>query len=69
MITDTEIKLRGLRALADALGEVHAERFITLIMREPFNYTEWQKQLWPDRGVEDISKFAMQSRHSEVRKD
>jgi len=69
MITDTEIKLIGLRALADALGEVYAERFITLIMREPFDYTEWQRQLWPDRSVEDISKSAMQSRHSEVRKD
>lgn len=59
MITDTEIKVRGLKALADALGHVEAERFITLLMREPFDYTEWQKSLWPEWSVEDISEAAM----------
>jgi hypothetical protein len=62
VITDTEIKVRGLKALADALGHVEAERFITLLMREPFDYTEWQRSLWPERGVEDISKAAMEFR-------
>jgi predicted nucleic acid-binding protein len=62
LITDTEIKVRGLKALADALGHVGAERFITLLMREPFDYTEWQKSLWPERSVEDISKAAMEFR-------
>jgi hypothetical protein len=62
VITDTEIKVRGLKALADALGHVEAERFITLLMREPFDYTEWQKSLWPERSVEDISKAAMEFR-------
>jgi hypothetical protein len=62
VITDTEIKVRGLKALADALGYVEAERFITLLMREPFDYTEWQKRLWPERSVEDISKAATQFR-------
>lgn len=62
MITDTEIKVRGLRALADALGHVEAERFITLLMREPFDYTEWRKSLWVERSVEDISKSATEFR-------
>jgi hypothetical protein len=62
VITDTEIKVRGLKALADALGHVEAERFITLLMREPFDYTEWQKSLWPERSVEDISEAAMEFR-------
>ncbi len=30
MSTDTEVRIRGLRALVDALGTVEAERFITL---------------------------------------
>ena len=46
IITDTEVKLEGMEALITALGEVQAERFISLIMREPFNYTEWQRNLW-----------------------
>ena len=58
-MTDTEIKVQGLRALADALGQVEAERFIALLLREPFDYTEWQKTLWDERSVEDLSKVAM----------
>jgi hypothetical protein len=60
--TVTEIKIRGLKALADALGHIEAERFIALLMREPFDYTDWQKSLWPERSVEDMSKAAMEFR-------
>jgi hypothetical protein len=42
-ITDTEVKQKGLGALLDALGAVDAERFITLLHRDPFDYTIWQK--------------------------
>ena len=64
MITDTEIKMIDLKALTDALGEVNTERFISLIMREPFDYTKWQRQLWEGRSVEDISRSAMALRRS-----
>ena len=64
MITDTEIKIIGVKALTDALGEVNAKKFISLIMREPFDYTKWQRQLWVGRSVEDISKSAMALRRS-----
>ena len=46
MITDSEIKKKGIEVLIKELGEVGAERFVTLIIREPFDYTEWQKDLW-----------------------
>ena len=45
MITDSEIRKRGMDALIKHLGEVEAERFITLIIREPFDYTQWQRDL------------------------
>lgn len=61
-MTDTEVKVKGVEALIAALGEVHAEKFISLIMREPFNYTEWQRNLWDDKSVEEISKMAMEHR-------
>lgn len=64
MKTDTEIKLAGIKALTEALGEVNAEKFISLIMREPFDYTKWQRQLWVGRGVEDVSRSAMELRKS-----
>ncbi len=62
MRTDTEIRVQGLRALVDVLGIVEAEKFISLILREPFDYTKWQQNLWPDKNVTEISKAAMESR-------
>lgn len=62
MKTDTEIRLEGFKALSGTLGEIEAEKFIALIQREPFDYTKWQKKLWPERSIEDISKAATQSR-------
>ena len=64
MITDTEIKMIGIKALTDTLGEVNAEKFISLMMREPFDYTKWQRTLWEGRSVEDISSAAMALRRS-----
>jgi len=62
MITDTEIKVKGIETLIEALGEMNAERFITLLLREPFDYTRWQRNLWTDKSVEEVSTMAMQGR-------
>jgi hypothetical protein len=64
MITDTEIRTTGFRALVEALGDVQAEKFIALIQREPFDYTQWQRTLWPDKGIEEISHAAMKHRQT-----
>ena len=69
MMTDTEIRLVGVRALTTALGEVNAEKFISLILREPFDYTDWQENLWDDRTIEDISRSAMTFRRSSTVSD
>jgi hypothetical protein len=61
-ITDNEIKLQGIEALITSLGEVKAERFISLILREPFDYTKWQEKLWIDKSIEEISSMAMENR-------
>jgi hypothetical protein len=37
---------------------------ITLILREPFDYMQWQRQLWADRSVDDLSKAAMAMRNA-----
>jgi hypothetical protein len=59
MITDTEIRIRGLQILTEHLGDVEAERFIALIQREPFDYTKWRQGLDEDLSIEEISKKAM----------
>jgi hypothetical protein len=57
-MTDTELRVRGMRVLMDTLGLVEAERFIALVLREPFDYTEWQKDLWADKSIEEIIAMA-----------
>ena len=59
MITDSEVKLRGFKALTESLGSVDAERFVALILREPFDYTKWQRNLWEGQSVEEVSGKAM----------
>jgi len=62
MITDTEIKIKGINLLAQHLGNVEAERFIALIQREPFDYTKWRQDLDDKLSVEEISRKAMSLR-------
>ena len=59
MMTDTEIKLKGIQILTNQLGDVEAERFIALIQREPFDYTKWRQELEESIPIEEISKKAM----------
>jgi hypothetical protein len=65
MKTDTEIRVDGLKALTDSLGVVEAERFVSLILREPFDYTRWQENLFKEKSVEEISRSAMEARNTE----
>ena len=64
MFTDTEIKTTGLRALVAALGDVQAEKFVALIQREPFDYTKWQRALWPEKTLGEVSQAAMRQRQA-----
>lgn len=64
MMTDEELKVQGVHALIAALGEVQAERFVSLLTRAPFDYTKWQASLWPDLGVEELSREAMRLRNA-----
>lgn len=62
MKTDTEIKCAGIQALIANLGKVDAERFVAILSREPFDYTLWQRDLWPDKTAQEISSLAMSLR-------
>jgi hypothetical protein len=49
----------GMQCLSEKLGPVEAERFIALIIREPFDYTEWRKTyLFDGMSVKEISNAA-----------
>ena len=59
MLTETEIKKKGFEALFDALGDLGVEKFVSLLIREPFDYTKWNQELWQEKSLEQISKEAM----------
>ena len=59
MMNDTIILEKGMRSLVESLGEVDAERFITRLIREPFDYTKWQRNLFEGMTVEDINAEAV----------
>ena len=69
MITDTEIKVKGLQVLTRYLGDVEAERFISLIQREPFDYTHWRQEQEMDEelSLEETSHKAMSLRDHSAR--
>ncbi|MDR1975401.1 MAG: hypothetical protein LBQ18_00260 [Campylobacteraceae bacterium] len=60
MYDEISLRDRGMKVLIDNLGKVEAERFISLIIREPFDYTKWQKSLFDDLSVKDLSALAME---------
>jgi hypothetical protein len=53
MTSDTTLLCKGMECLTDNLGLVEAERFITLMHNESFDYTIWRKDnLFKDLTVE-----------------
>jgi len=51
---DTLIRIEGMKALLDKLGLVEAERFITLINQEPFDYTRWREGQFNDEDFDIV---------------
>ena len=58
MYAEAVIRNKGMKALVDSLGKVDAERFITSIIREPFDYTLWQSDLFDNLSVQELSDLA-----------
>ena len=67
MLTETEIKRKGFEALFEALGDLGVEKFISLLIHDPFDYTKWNQDLWREKTIEQISKEAMEY-HSKIDK-
>jgi hypothetical protein len=58
MSVDTVLHDRGMRVLAEHFGLVEAERFIALIRREPFDYTQWRQGLYEDLPLDTFLQNA-----------
>ena len=68
MMTTSEILNTGMTCLKEKLGIAGAEQFISVIIREQFDYTKWQREHFDAKGSEQISQearaFAEKNPHS-----
>jgi hypothetical protein len=60
MKADTVVRVEAMDALITALGEVDTERFICMVKRDTFDYTEWQRNLWSDKSLEEIHAMGVE---------
>ena len=56
--TDTALRQEGMDVLVRTLGYIDAERFISLILREPFDYTKWRQKHLADEDIRSLSRKA-----------
>ena len=54
MRSDSALRYEAMGALMQTLGLVDAERFISMIKRDTFDYTEWRRSLWNEMTIEEI---------------
>jgi len=60
-MTETVLMKTGMKVLVEQLGNINAEKFVSILLREPFDYTEWRKNnLCVGMTVEEISRDAME---------
>ena len=60
MRTDSVVRTDGMNVLREKLGNVDAERFIMLILREPLDYTAWRASLNEENiTLRELSRRAM----------
>jgi hypothetical protein len=50
----------GMNCLLEKLGVIETEIFISHILREPFNYTTWQKEHYAEISVHELNQKAME---------
>lgn len=65
MKTDTVIKSEGMDVLFDKLGLVDAERFISLMLKEHFDYTKWQNDLFQNETLESLGNKSYECARSQ----
>lgn len=56
---DIEIMSRGINCLLEKLGVVETEKFISVINREKFDYTKWQRQRFDNMSSVEFNDAAV----------
>lgn len=59
MRTTSVIMSEGMKCLVEKMGIVETEIFISNIIKEPFDYTEWQRDYFNDISLEKLNEQAV----------
>lgn len=58
MRSTEEIMNDGYKYLLEELGVIETEIFISTLLRERFDYTEWRKDKFDDMSLEELGRQA-----------
>jgi len=50
----------GINCLVERLGIIETEIFISQIIKEPLDYTKWQREHYADLSVSELNKRAVE---------
>jgi len=56
--SDSALRWEGMELLRNNLGLIDSARFIDIITRDKFDYTEWRRNLWKDKTLDEIHEMA-----------
>lgn len=67
-MSTTEILNNGMQCLREKMGVVEAEKFISIIIREQFDYTKWQREHFDKindaQFNDEVASFAKNNPHT-----
>jgi len=53
-MNEAVLRKSAMQVLVERFGSVDTERFIASIIKEPFDYTEWQRGLYEGMSIDEI---------------
>ena len=56
--SENALRVAGIKLLIQGLGTINTERFINCLKSDRFDYTEWQRDLWNGKTIEEIHEAA-----------
>ena len=60
MSTTATIMKDGIDCLVERLGVIETEIFISQIIREPIDYTKWQREYYAGMSVSELNRRAVE---------
>lgn len=60
MSTTATIMKDGINCLVERLGVIETEIFISQLIKEPLDYTKWQREYYADMSVKELNKRAIE---------